>query len=194
MKYLLVAIVSLLLCGGPALADPAADIAGARAKLAATTSYRVTFDDESGTTTIDYAPPDRMRIRTPLAQTVIVGGSISMNTGSGWVAASVNRNIYLLIVEIQDASLLAVGPGDQATAAGSESVAGAAMDRYEIKTVDGGTTIARRTIWINPHSGLPYRVTRADGSTTLTATYSDFGANFRIEVPSTPAPGAGGGY
>jgi len=194
LKHLLLALASLLICAAPVLADPAGDIESARSQLVGATSYRVTFEDESGTTTIDYAPPDRMRILTPVAQTVIVGASISVNTGSGWSPGAVNRSIYGLILEIQKGSLLVLGDEDQASADGQEDVDGVTMNRYEVKTVDDGVTIARRTIWINAHSGFPYRVVRADGSTTLTATYSDFDADFGIQTPATPVPAAGSGY
>jgi hypothetical protein len=180
--------MGLLLCSASALADPAGDLDGARSKLASQSSYRVTFNDESGTTTIDYAPPDRLRVRTPAALTLIVGGSIHTNTGSGWVQAGVNSTVYAVVAQIQDESLLQLGPSDQVSAPAPVDVGGTAMNRYDVKSLNGDTVVYHRTIWVDAKSGLPYRVVRTTGDTTLTATYSEFGRDFGIVDPATPQP------
>lgn len=190
MKHLLVALVGVLLCAGSASADPAGDVSSARTKLASLSSYRVVFDDEAGTTTIDYSPPDRMRVRTPSAVTVIIGGSVYANVGSGWVPAGVNSTIFAVIAQIRDESLLQLTADDQVSGPVAVSVNGVAMNRYDVKTTNETTVVYRRTIWVNATSGLPYRVVRADGSgsTNLTATYTEFGRDFGIVDPATPAP------
>jgi outer membrane lipoprotein-sorting protein len=188
VKHVFFALAGLLLCSASALADPAGDLDSARSKLASESAYRVTFVDESGTTTIDYAPPDRMRVHTPEALTLIVGGSIHTNTGSGWVQAGVNSTVYAVIAQIQDESLLQVMSGDQVSGPAVVDVEGTTMNRYEVKSLNGDTVVYHRTIWVDAKSGLPYRVVRSTGDTTLTATYSDFGRDFGIVDPATPQP------
>jgi hypothetical protein len=188
VKHLLVALAAVLLCSASVLADPAGDLDSARSKLGGESSYRVAFADESGTTTIDYAPPDHMRVHTPEAVTLIVGGSIYTNAGSGWVRAGVNRTIFVVVAQIQDESLLQVGSSDRVSGPTAVDVGGTAMNRYDVKSLDGDTVVYRRTIWVDAKSGLPYRVVRTTGSTTLSATYSDFGRDFGIVSPATPQP------
>ncbi|HEY0798223.1 MAG TPA: hypothetical protein VGD50_03680 [Candidatus Baltobacteraceae bacterium] len=182
MKRLLLAFILAVGCTGTVLADSAADaLASARSHLSALTSYRLVYEEDAGTTQIDYTAPDRLRITSPQAETLMIGGAVWLKGDSGWSPAAVNARIELLLARVQSDEPLAVNVGDTVSDGGTETIAGTAMHRYLV--VSGSDSSVRRSIWISVKTGLPFRVVKSVGDSRLTASYSAFGKDFGIVAP-----------
>ncbi len=169
----------------PAFADPAHDaLQDARKKLDSQSSYRLSMRDGAGTTDIEYAAPDAVRITKAGSVSVMANGAMYSNTGGGWGTVSSNTAILLLRRLVQQDALIAVSDTDKVTDDGVEMMDGVELHRYDIL----GEGTLKRTVWIDTHDGLPRQVQQG-GDGAFTATYADFGKDFAITVPTT-----GGGH
>jgi hypothetical protein len=160
-------------CVAPAFGatSPRDGLAQARARLDGLSSYHVSVDDGTGPVEIDYAPPQRIRVTAPGSIAIIVDGSSYLKVGNNdWVPSGVNTTLGVLLITLAEDLLITAKDADTVTDRGTVLLAGTVLRMYEISTPINGSFL-RRTVWVGEKDGLPHRVERSGGITTLTADY-----------------------
>jgi outer membrane lipoprotein-sorting protein len=183
-----VALLTVIGMSSASADTPREALAKARSHLDALSSYHLHLDDQTEPTDIDYTVPDRMRIIKPGSVGLIVGGGVYLNVGgAGWTQGGVNTTLAVLMVTLAEDQLISFTNDDEIADQGSDTLDGVAMHKFEIRTPVNGSYL-RRVVWVGAKDGLPHRVERRGGTSTLTARYSEFGQDFGIAVPPSMQP------
>jgi len=184
-----VALLSMIGMSSAGAETPREALAAARSHLDALASYHLHLEDGTEPTDIDYTLPDRLRITKPGSVGIIVGGGVYLNVGgAGWTPGGVNTTLGVLMVTLAEDRLINFTDDDEIADQGDETLDGVSMHKYEIRTPLNGIFLTR-VVWVGAKDGLPHRVERNGGTTSLTATYSKFNQGFGIEVPANMQPG-----
>jgi hypothetical protein len=190
LKNLLALVILAAACAVPAFGatSPRDGLAQARARLDGLSSYHLSIDDGTGPVELDYTLPQRVRITEPQSVAIIVGGSVYLKVGKNdWVPSGVNTTLGVLLVTLEEDRFITFTDEDNVADKGTVFLAGTALHMYEISTPINGSFL-RRTVWVGEKDGLPHRVERSGGVTTVTADYSRFNEDFGIEVPTNTQP------
>lgn len=139
------------LVAAPASASPTDDVRAAMFKLAAASSYEMTFSTPRGTGIFDFVKPGAMHMRMGGMEMIRVGNAMYMKQGGAWRKFPGGASFTSPAAQAQDMAREANGLS--ATDLGMKPVGGELMHAYRVTPKSGHAD----TVYIG-HDGYPRRV------------------------------------
>lgn len=178
-------------CAAPAkpteapTAEPKTAVAQSAINLSKQKSYRLKISTEKEGTTLEtlyeVVMPDRIRIVSGSDEMIGVGQDAYAKEGDSWSKLpGQGPGNDLSRIAVKETDIL------EARLEGKEDVDGVPCNKYVYTAKKAEGTPTEVTIWIGTGDRLPYKIfTRPDQETTTVQKFYDFGADIKIEAPTT---------
>ncbi|MBV8601496.1 MAG: hypothetical protein JO359_08030 [Candidatus Eremiobacteraeota bacterium] len=186
MQRFAAALVLFAALGRAAYADPGHDAMRAvAAAFSAAHSFRGTVIVPSGgQLQIDFVAPDRYRMRMPMGEVVVIGGTTYMNVSGQWMQlASRAPGAKDALANLRaPAGTTAALDRAKVVDLGPAMLDGRPMHRWKIETtLDGGPVTS--TMWVG-RDNLPYRNEIVSNKGRATVLYSGYNSPIAISAPA----------